>query len=491
MRISDDDKGRVRTEHRLPDVLERSGVHPPPGWDGRRDYKVCCPMPNHPDTKPSMVVHVDTDRYHCFGCGAHGDVMQLVMSVEGVTSLAEAAQVLDSGRPLVIPPLGRGAAHPAAVEIAAVERPHLDRTPGERILAANDEAWRYYTLPALAGRAAAYLAERGIDTRRLNAGNRRVAAGYTPWSATGLVDHLRRRGFSDDELVDAGWASRHDDGRITDRYRRRVLIPVRDENDLIIGIYGRDTTGRASAKYLNTPDTAVFNKGRALYRPIRHPDPDATIVVCEGSLDALAIASAAASTGRSYAPVSPSGTALTPHQADLILQMSRRPPVICADGDAAGIAAAARWAELLISRGRETFATVLPGGGDPADWLQQRGADGLAAFDVLVPMERVGPEPAGGVITGALLSKLRERRLNPTDERDRIITHLARLGTNFRDRDARIRFAAAAAPVLARADLGPDGWLTRRLISDMTAPIRAPAPSAGRETSPTPAAIPL
>src|SRR4051794_38203475 len=97
--------------------------------------------------------------------------------------------------------------------------------------------------------------------------------------------------------------------------------------------------------------------------------------VCEGSLDALAIASAAANSTRSYAPVSPSGTALTKHHAELILGMSRRPPVICADGDAAGIAAAARWAELFIGRGRETFATLPPAGSDPADWLQQQGAN--------------------------------------------------------------------------------------------------------------------
>ena len=89
-RLTEGDKARVRAEHPLPDVLARAGVRPPTGWDGRRDYKVCCPMPGHKDTRPSMIVHPHSGRYHCFGCGAHGDVMQLVMSMEGITSLAQA-----------------------------------------------------------------------------------------------------------------------------------------------------------------------------------------------------------------------------------------------------------------------------------------------------------------------------------------------------------------------------------------------------------------
>jgi DNA primase len=243
----------------------------------------------------------------------------------------------------------------------------------------------------------------------------RPALGHTPWSETGLIDHLRRRGFSDDELVDAGWASRRADGTMLDRYRRRAMIPVRDNQDRVIGVYGRDVTGHANAKYLNTSDTVVFNKGHAVYRPSTPTlDPHATVIVCEGSLDALAMAAAAASADLSsfYAPVTPSGTALTAPQARAVVDLSGRPPLVCADGDAAGLDAGARWAELLVSMGRETIATMLPLGIDPADWLAKHVANGLVAFTRVGCRERapntVGPLPAGTIVAEAMC-----RCLNP------------------------------------------------------------------------------
>src|SRR5206468_3821930 len=132
-----------------------------------------------------------------------------------------------------------------------------------------------------------------------------------------------------------------------------------------IGVYGRDVTNTASPKYLNTAETVAFHKGAALYRPsVGALNPHATVVVCEGSIDALAIAAVAAHAGKSrhYAPVAPSGTALTDAQAALMLAISDRPPLVCADGDDAGLAASEKWVRTLMAHRRETVVTVLPDG---------------------------------------------------------------------------------------------------------------------------------
>jgi DNA primase len=346
-------------------------------------------MPDHHDTHPSMMVHPVTDRYHCFGCGAHGDVLQLVMSIEGITSLAKAAELLDDHRPLTAHPSGGGPARMAST----VERPDLARTPAERVLAANQEAWRYLTLPQLAERGRQYLVDRDLDVTAFEAETGRPAVGHTPWSESGLVDQLRRKGFTDEELVDSGWASRGPNGPIVDRYRRRLIIPVRDDHDRIVGVYGRDTAGTRRAKYLNTPDTAAFNKGQVVYRPCRMALQErARAVVCEGSLDALALAAEASKAGLSklYAPVSPSGTALTLQQAKEVLKISRRPPLLCADGDTAGVVAAAKWATTFVLMGRESVAVILPNGLDPADWLARSGSAGLTDTPSMGALIRTG-----------------------------------------------------------------------------------------------------
>ncbi len=358
-----------------------------------------------------------------------------------------------------------------SVAVSSVERPDPRRTSLERVLAANAEAWRYFTLPGLAERAREHLAKRGIDVRALESEAGRPLAGHTPWSETGLVEHLCRRGFSVEELVDAGWASRHLDGTLADRYRRRLMIPVRDTEDRVVGVYGRDLTGRANAKYLNTPDTAVFNKGAALYRPSspalnRH----ATVLVCEGSLDALAIATTAASAGRSalYAPVSPSGTAITIQQARSVLAIHPGPPVVCGDGDPAGLAATAKWATTITTQGRECLATLLPAGADPADWLERRGTEGLVAFTRpgrLLPGSTppLRPLPAGRVVAGALCADALGRGTSPRQVLKAVVPRLGALGVHLPSSDAQARFADAAAGALAEHGLGPDGWLARRV----------------------------
>jgi DNA primase len=140
-RLSDIDIARVRAEHSIVDVLARFGIDPPTRWNGAADYMMSCPRPGHADSTPSCIVHPRTDRWHCFGCGAHADVLELVRQVEGVTSLSKIAEILDSRR--LLRPVSRS----DAVSARAItprrdlsERPDLERTGYERVMAPNAEA---------------------------------------------------------------------------------------------------------------------------------------------------------------------------------------------------------------------------------------------------------------------------------------------------------------------------------------------------------------
>jgi DNA primase catalytic core len=326
------------------------------------------------------------------------------------------------------------------------------------------EAWRYYSLDGLAGTARRYLALRGIDTFALELREGRPLAGHTPRSKTGLVVHLRKRGFGDDELVDAGLGSRYPDGRVEDFFTHRMVLPVRDSHDQVVGLIGRDVLGADRAKYLNTPTTAIYDKSGRLYWPTRSSHrPASDLVVVEGVLDALALDTYAASAGVDLIAVSPSGVALTAAHRASISTRSASPPVLCADGDSAGREATARWVLDMTLEGLECVAVALPFPYDPADWLAERGVAGLPAFIragcLQASSSEVRPRHAGRFLAGRIAD--REGQLGES------LAALGALGARLRDRTAQKRFAEQAGRALAAAGLGPDGWLERAIASQM------------------------
>jgi DNA primase len=496
-RLDAESIARIRSEHSVVDVLSRLGVDPPANWDGAADYMIRCPCPEHDDATPSCVIHPQTDRFNCFGCGARGDVLELVMRVESVRSLSAAAGILDSRRPLV--PSLRGDDQPAGIRASAqlvdsADKPDLGRTAHGRVMAANEEAWRFLSLPKLAERGREYLRGRHIDVSALEAETGRPLVGHTPFSDTGLVSHLNRRGFSPDEIVDAGWGSRRE-GVLRDRFRRRVIIPVRDGRDRIIGVYGRDVTGHANQKYLNTAETVAFHKGSTVYRANanRGLHPHATVIACEGSIDSLAISALAAAAGRSalFAPVSPSGTALTADQASAVLAISPKPPLVCADGDCSGLAASGKWVQAFMAQGRETLVTVLPDGHDPASWLRLEGARGLRAFIRKGCLDRpdsdVKPVPAGGLLARqAMEAALATPGADALKELPGVIAGLAKIARLVPGAAPADRFAAAAGHALAEYSVGTDTGLAR-LVRAATGTPAAPAPVPQRARSSGPA----
>ena len=385
-RLSPDDIERARRDHPISHVLALLGTPPPAGWNGHSDYRICCPTPGHADEHPSCLIHPSTARFHCFACGAGGDIFTLVRDATGLTNLADIADLLDTGHSLRAVITHRVPRAPAVV-LPTIERPDPNRTPRERVLQINTEAWALFTSPLRAHVAHRYLDRRGIDTHALTNTIGTGYAGYTPASRYGLTHDLRAHGVTDTELIDAGWATRRDD-QLLDRFRRRVLFPIRDQHGQLLGVIGRDITGIAHQKYLNTADTIAFHKGTALYQPATPVlAPDATVIVCEGALDALAITVAAAVTRVTcrIAAVAPSGTALTAQQAALIRDIGASTVTICADGDSAGQSAAKAWTERLTDGGCVRVRTVaLPDGHDPASLLLTRGPNGLLE---LVPDE--------------------------------------------------------------------------------------------------------
>jgi DNA primase len=392
------DFAAVRERHSLAATAKRTGYS---FAEETGDVFVSCPMPGHDDSTPSMLLHLDQGRYHCFGCGASGDVVQWVRDVYSLAT-REAVERLDSReRRFPDPPKGPVTALSGeARQLRRSEQPDLERTSQARVLETLREAWRYYTLPRLADRAADYLIERGINSIGLtNTPGFGNIVGHTPRHSDQLVSHLRDRGFGDDELVDAGLARRRDGQPLTDAFQHRVLLPVRDVDGKTIGIIGRSTLGedrRIAAKYLNPPRTAVYDKSTALYTPGRfhRMPPDGQVVIVEGSIDALAVAVAAHAAGLTsrFQPVSTSGLGFSDSQIDRILALHPRAPVIALDGDQAGWDAAAQLAARFAMRGREAAIVSWPAGHDPASWLSERGPDGLAALTRRGCLEADGSE---------------------------------------------------------------------------------------------------
>jgi DNA primase len=381
--------------HPLVDVAQRTGIALNATT---RTVTVRCPMPahGHADRTPSMRLYLGDNRYYCFGCGVKGDIVQWVRDAEAL-SLAEAIKVLDSGRPIAnawegrpltrwnsLQPAGPPSSPDNGEAISQTELPNLGRTPAQRVFAALDAAWGYYTYGPLHARGTAYLAERSIQIGLLESHTGRAEVGHTPSRPDGLVNALRSRGFSDEELVDAGLAYRRlGTDRLSDFYRHRVLIPIRGHRGETCGFVGRNVGDARWPKYKNPLTTLAYDKSVNLYQPLRAPaDPHGQVVVVEGTLDALAIATSAINAGKArlFCPVTQSGRELSHRQIRHILGIHPAAPVLAFDSDPAGIDSAFRYTLCFATYGAAVTITNLGQGHDPASWLAEHGSHALSAW---------------------------------------------------------------------------------------------------------------
>jgi len=364
------DVAAVRARHRIEDVVANAGIELRASGRG---YLGCCPF--HDDTTASLSVGGVPDRFHCFGCGATGDVIDFIGRLHHV-GFRDAVALLDRtatsrvrlARPRPVTPT------PPVPEVAP-----------ERAFAINALAWEHYTRPVAHQTAISYLARRrGIDLTDAETQLGRPLVGYAGSGWANVVDHLRGHGVTDAEMLALDLAHPTRRGTLIDTLRSRLIVPVTDTHGRITGFVGRDSSGTIAApKYRNPTRTAVFDKSTALYQPAPVIRGDATAVVVEGPLDALAITAAAATAGRAdeLAPCSTLGGAVSEIQARAVASLTTGPIVLALDGDDAGHQAAVRWVDRVCREQRQpVLVTDLPPGADPASLLANHGAQALAAF---------------------------------------------------------------------------------------------------------------
>ncbi|MEP6678204.1 MAG: DNA primase, partial [Betaproteobacteria bacterium] len=320
------------------------------------NYQACCPF--HSEKTPSFTVSPTKQFYHCFGCGAHGTAIGFLMEHAG-KSFPDAVEELARDVGLEVPHVESAGGQERREEAA-------DAT-ATLLVAARHYRARLKDAP----QAIDYLKRRGL-TGEIAA---RFGIGYAPEGWQSLADAFPR--YDDPALDAAGLVVTGEGGKRYDRFRDRVMFPIHDVRGRVIGLGGR-VLGEGEPKYLNSPETAVFSKGRELYGLFlaRNAIRDAgCVVVVEGYMDVVALAQH----GVEYA-VATLGTATTPVHAQKLFRMTDT-VVFCFDGDAAGRKAAWRALENtlpVLADGKNARFLFLPDGEDPDDFIRARGR---AAFE--------------------------------------------------------------------------------------------------------------
>jgi DNA primase len=320
-----------------------------------REFKACCPF--HNEKSPSFYVNDEKGFYHCFGCGVHGDAIRWMTDQRGL-SFMDAVKELAAEAGLEVP-----APDPRAAK-AAEQRDSLHD------VTAAAQAWFVESLASTEGaKARAYLATRGFDAHTVQ----RFGFGYAPEGRQALKAALSQ--FPEVKLIEAGLRITVEDKDPYDRFRGRLMLPIEDARGRVIAFGGRilDKDKRDAPKYLNSPDTPLFDKGRTLYN-LHRAGPasrqSGRVIVVEGYMDVIALAAAGFPEC-----VAPLGTALTERQIEMLWRLVET-PILCFDGDAAGQRAAMRavMRALPLLRPAHSLKIVrLPVGLDPDDLIKRDG----------------------------------------------------------------------------------------------------------------------
>lgn len=338
-------------------------------WDPRKSNAArgdwWAPCPFHQEKTASF--HVDDVKgfYYCFGCHAKGDVLDFVRETENV-GFMEAVERLAGEAGMQMP-----AADPVAAARAAANT---------GLFEAMEAAVRFYRAQLTGARAVearAYLERRGLGPDAVE----RFEIGYAPDGRTVLIEHLQAKGFDLSRIVEAGLAGKPDHGSPYDRFRNRIMFPIRDARGRAIAFGARAIAAGQEPKYLNSPETPLFDKSRTLYNagPAGAAARKAgTVVVAEGYMDVIALAR----TGIVHS-VAPLGTAITERQLEALWKLAPE-PVVALDGDTAGLNAAQRLIDLALPHlgpGRSLRFAILPPGQDPDDVVR---AGGRAAIEAVL-----------------------------------------------------------------------------------------------------------
>ncbi len=348
-------------------------------WDARKSNQgkgdLWAPCPFHHEKTASF--HVDDRKgyYYCFGCHAKGDAISFVRETENV-SFMEAIEILATEAGLEMPK-----ADPKAKEKA--DR----RTILSEVMEQAVQFFRLQLKAGVGGEARAYLEKRGLSLETRD----RFEIGFAPAGWENLREHLKAKGIAPDLMLACGLVKSSDKGREPyDVFRNRIMFPIRDARGKAIAFGGRAMDPNDNAKYLNSPETELFDKSRNLYnmRPAREASGRGQpLVVAEGYMDVIALSEAGFG-----ACVAPLGTAVTEPQMQLMWRMSPE-PLIALDGDKAGLRAAYRVIDLalpLLEAGKGLRFAIMPEGKDPDDLVRSGGPEAVQkVLDEAMPMVRL------------------------------------------------------------------------------------------------------
>ncbi|HVJ54712.1 MAG TPA: DNA primase [Aliidongia sp.] len=346
-----------------------------------REFTGLCPF--HNEKSPSFTVNEEKGFYHCFGCGAHGDVITFVREAQNL-SFVEAVEML---------------AGEAGLEVPKASPQERERAVKQKTLVEAVEAACNFFQAQLAGAggaaARAYLERRGLDRAAIE----HFRLGYAP-AGSGLLKQQLSKDFPEAMLLEAGLIGQKEERSSFDYFRDRVMFPIFDRAGRAVAFGGR-VLGDAKPKYLNSPETPIFQKGSMLYGlnwARQGVGKGAELIVTEGYMDVIALHRAGFD-----GAVAPLGTALTETQIEELWRLADE-PILCFDGDAAGQRAATRALDRalpLLKPGKSLRFAVLTGGEDPDTLIAKFGADAmrklLVAAEPLAEMlwrHEAGAKPA-------------------------------------------------------------------------------------------------
>ncbi len=378
-----------------------------------RNYMGLCPF--HGEKTPSFTVNQERQIFHCFGCGEGGNVIGFIMKREGL-SFPEAVRFLAGRRGIALPEYSPGRS--------------VEKGLKERLLEANAAAAGLFKANLLgpSGRQAlAYLERRSIAT----ATREEFGIGWAIPGRDVLFRELTKKGFTQQELLQAGLAAQRETGGVTDRFRGRVVFPIHDVTGRVVAFGGR-LLADGEPKYLNSPETPLYHKSNVLYGLNRSKDAirrEGVGIIVEGYFDLITAVQAGVAN-----VVATSGTALTDGHAELMRRFAER-WVVVFDGDAAGIRAAKRSLEVFVAHGLFARGVLLPGGADPDSFIREQGA---AAFRGLV-------EKAEDLMDFFLRRTLQEHRIDTIEGKVAAVRETVPLIAKVRERVAQADYVARAA----------------------------------------------
>ncbi len=337
-------------------------------WDKRKtnasrgDFWACCPF--HGEKTPSFHCEDRKGRYHCFGCGVSGDHFRFLTELDGLSFPEAVERVADM------------AGVPMPARDPEAERRETARAGLHDVMELATKFFQDQLHSPAGAKARAYLRDRGLAS----ATQQSFRLGYAPDGRNTLKTFLAGKGIGQKEIEACGLVVSGEDIPVSyDRFRDRIMFPIEDSRGRVIAFGGRALSPDVPAKYLNSPETELFHKGNVLYnlaRARKGLGREGQVIAVEGYMDVIALAQAGIANA-----VAPLGTALTENQLELLWRMSGE-PVLCFDGDQAGLKAAYRAADLalpVIAAGRSVRFAMLPPGKDPDDLVKADGADAFAS----------------------------------------------------------------------------------------------------------------